>query len=511
MTTTYDHVIVGGGTTGCVLAARLSKDPSVNVLMIEAGPDYKTPEETPQDLRNAFAVSVDKHDWHYKAETYQGRMIDYARAKCTGGCSAVNGSIALRGLPADYNEWAEWGNTEWHFDKLLPYFKRVEDDPIDAPFHGKGGPLPIVRMKKEDCFHIQQAFVDACMANGEPFAADHNDPAATGVGPLPMNRRGDLRISTAIAYLTPDVRRRKNLTIMPDTLAVRLLFEGKRAVGVEIRKGRGAETIKGGTIHLTAGTVHNPPILWRSGVGPAAELQKLGVRPVLDLPGVGQNLIEHTLSLVALLPKPGVTDPKSPDVQMAVHYTAPGGPSGDMQIYCINKLGRERFPALPPGTADLLYATMVVLNRPNSRGHISITTTDPDAAPKIELNLNKDADDLRRIADGVRKCWKIAHTGEFWEKATGVAVLTQEIIDDDQKLKQYVRDTCATIWHPVGTCKMGPASDKAAVVDQKLKVHGAEGLRIADASIMPNHVSRNPLLTCVVIGEKLADDIQAGH
>ena len=233
--TTYDHVIVGGGTTGCVLAARLSKDPSANVLMIEAGPDYKTPEETPTDLRNAFAVSVDKHDWHYKAETYQGRMIDYARAKCTGGCSAVNGSIALRGLPADYNQWAEWGNTDWHWDKLLPYFKRVEDDPIDAPYHGKGGPLPIARMKKEDCWHIQQAFVDACMANGEPFAADHNEPTATGVGPLPMNRRGDLRISTAIAYLTPEVRRRKNLTILPDTLAVRILFEGKRAVGVEVR------------------------------------------------------------------------------------------------------------------------------------------------------------------------------------------------------------------------------------------------------------------------------------
>ena len=508
MSKKYDQIIAGGGSAGCVVAARLSEDPSVSVLVIEAGPDFPTVEQLPKDIHNAFAVSVQDHDCHYTAEAFPGRTIDYARGKCTGGCSAINGTIALRGLPSDYDEWAAWGNDEWSWDKLLPYFKKIESDPIGGPYHGTDGPIPIARNRREDAWHIQQAFVDACVANGFDWVEDHNAPDATGVGPIPMNRKGDLRVSSAVGYFTPEVRQRKNLTILDNTTTLKIVFEGKKAIGVEVRGADGkVETILGDHITVSAGTVNSPALLMRSGVGPADQLKALGIAVVHDNPAVGKNVKEHCLSLVALYPKEGVCSQDSTDVEMVVHYTAPGGPSGDMQIYCINKLGAERFPELK-GYDGLLYAPMIVLNRPASSGVISLTSADPDVQPKIELNLNSDPDDMRRMRAGVRKCWDIAHTGAFQEKSTGVAILTQEIIDDDAKLTEYVQKTCATIWHPVGSCKMGPAGDETAVVDQHLRVHGVENLRVADGSIFPNHVSRNPNLTVLVTGERCAEYIQ---
>jgi choline dehydrogenase len=506
----WDHIIVGTGSTGAVVAARLSEDPHRHVLALEAGPDYPTVQETPPDIRNAFTVSVDKHDWRYTAEAVPGRVIPYARGKVTGGCSAVNGSIVLRGLPSDYDEWAAAGCTGWGWRDILPYLKRIEDDPIDAPFHGKGGPIPVTRALPEELTTVQRAFTQACLANGFAPVADHNDPTASGVGPIPMNRRDNLRISTALAYLTPQVRRRTNLTIQPHTLVTRILFEGTKAIGVEVKTHGRLEKIFSEHVTLCAGAVHNPAILWRSGIGPKAKLLALGLPLVIDRPGVGENLIEHCQALVALIPRPGVLDPDSPDVQMLVHYTAPGGPANDMQLYCVNKLGRERFPELPPGASNLLYAVMICLNRPRSRGRIWLADTDPERQPHILLNLNTDPDDMRRMISGVRKCWDIANTGEFAALSQGVAVLTQAIVDDDRLLARYIDANCGTIWHPVGTCRMGPASDPMAVVDVKLRVHGAQNLCIADASVFYDHVSRNPLLTCLAIGERLAEWLIGG-
>ena len=509
MTTHYDHIVVGTGSTGAVVAARLSEDANLQVLALEAGPDYVTLEETPEDIRNAYAVSVDKHDWHYTAEATAGRIIPYARGKVTGGCSAINGSIALRGLPGDYDEWAGAGNEGWGWKDILPYLVKIEDDPITSPIHGKGGPIPIVRTPKEDLTAVQRAFVQACLANDFDEVFDHNEPESSGVGPLPMNRRGGLRVSTAISYLTSTVRRRKNLRIRAHAMVTRILFEGTKAVGVEVKDEGHWEKVYGSQITLCAGTVHNPAILWRSGVGPKNKLLALGVPVIADRPGIGENLVEHCQALVALLPKPGICDPASPDVQVVVHYTAPGGPFNDMQIYCVNKLGRERFPELPPGSCDLLYAAMICLNRPKSRGRIALTSLDPDVQPAISLNLNADPEDMRRMRHGVRRCWDIAKTGEFAAMSNGVAVLTQEIIDDDALLSQYIHGNCGTLWHPVGTCKMGPASDAMAVVDAHLRVHGLQNLRVADASIFPDHVSRNPNLTCIAIGERVAEWLKA--
>jgi choline dehydrogenase len=240
----------------------------------------------------------------------------------------------------------------------------------------------------------------------------------------------------------------------------------------------------------------------------------LGVDVVLDKPGVGQNLIEHQQIFVAFIPKEGVTNPTLPDVQLVVDYTATAAVEhfNDMQIYCVNKFGKERFPKLEEVLSDvgLLFSVMLVLNRAKSRGRMSLPSADPNAAPDVMLNCFDHPDDMARILEGLRKCWAIGNAPTIKEMSTGIAVLTQEIVDDDEQLTNYVAGNSATIWHPVGTCKMGPASDDQAVVDQHGKLHGSDNVWIADASIFPEHVSRNPNLTCMVIGERVAEWAKAG-
>ena len=512
----FDYIIAGGGNSGAAIAARLSEDPNTKVLLIEAGPHYRSLETIPKDIYSSRAVSVESHDWHYITDVIPGREFTYARGKLTGGCSSVNGTIALRGLEQDFRQWEALGNDGWGWADIAPLYSRIEND-IDhgfEPHHGVNGPIPIRRYQQDEYSPCVKAYRRTAMDLGYQWIPDHNHPAGQdGVGPIPMNRGDDgvLRVSSSVAYLLA-AQDRPNLTIMDKTMVNRVVFDGKKATGVEVINASGqSETRVGGEVIVSCGSINSPAVLLRSGIGPKDDLDRLGVSTVLGLQGVGSNLIDHSLAVVASYPKPGVVNDSDADVQVVIEYTASGSAHiNDMQIYCLGKLGAERFPGADP-SRGLMFGAGVVINRPESRGRVTIDSSDPSVQPRIDHRLNSHAEDLRKMVEGVRRGYQLLTNGALKEISDGIAVLNDEMIADTRTIEKYVTDRSATIWHACGTCKMGPASDNHAVVDSALKVHGVENLRVADCSIFPDHVSRNPMLTAYVVAEKCADMIKAGR
>jgi choline dehydrogenase-like flavoprotein len=498
---------VGAGSSGAVLAARLAEDPARRVLLIEAGPDYPSVEATPHDLRDSSWISVAHHDWGFKADAMKGREIEFPRGKVTGGSSAVNAALALRGVPADYDEWASLGNAEWAWPGVLPYFRKLEDDQDESgPLHGRGGPVPVRRWKPTELLPLQQAYLDAGQTLGFAAVKDHNHPDATGIGPWPMNQRDGVRVSTAIAYLLP-ARQRPNLTIRPHCLVNRVVLEGSRAAGVELESGGPTEVVRGARITLSAGAIASPAILLRSGIGPRADLEALGIVPALDLPGVGANLIDHPLASVAVVPRPGVCHKAQPVVQVGIRFTAPGSAEwNDMQLYMFSQADLTEIPAvLALVGAPVVFAVGATLQRPRSRGRISLISSDPRTQPLIELNYLDDPEDMRRMVEGVRLAWRVAQWPAIARHAERVAILTEEMVASDEVLQGYLQMAVSTLYHPVGTARMGPDGDPGAVVDQRGRLRGVDGLAVVDASIMPNVPRANTNLTCIMIGERAAD------
>lgn len=531
----FDYVIVGAGSAGCVLANRLSADSSSRVLLIEAGgrdsnPLLRVPILTGHWLRGR------RHNWCYETEPQpglDGRRVAWPRGKVLGGSSAINGMVYTRGLRSDYDTWAQAGLSGWSYDDVLPYFRRSEDrDRGEDEFHGAGGPLAVFRPESGN--PLFDAFLDASAQAGYPRTDDFNGEKQEGFGRYDFNIRGGRRNSSATAFLDP-ARTRPNLAIWTGCQASRIVLKDGAATGVELIRNGARETVTARReIVLSGGVVNSPQLLMLSGIGPADALRQHGIEVARDLPGVGRNLQDHVLARVqyACLQPVTLHDLRRPDraaaaVLRAVLFgTGPGAAfpllcggffrsrpeldAPDLQCHFLPGLSSGSLRLNPFGGRDTLdrhgFMANVYQLRPLSRGAITLRSADPSEPPAIQPNYLSEEADRRTLRDGVRALRRI-FAQPVLDEFRGEELSPGPETESDDQIDAWLRETAGTVFHPVGTCKMG--GDALAVVDGELRVRGIGGLRVADASVMPRITSSNTHAPTVMIAEKASDMIRA--
>jgi 5-(hydroxymethyl)furfural/furfural oxidase len=563
----YDTIIVGGGSAGSVLAHRLSARSAHKVLLLEAGQDTP-PGNEPATIRDSYSGTAyfdPRFHWtelkvttqivsHNNPEADRPPLRKYEQARVLGGGSSINGQLANRGAPTDYDEWEARGATGWSWKDVLPYFRKVERDlDFDGPFHGKDGRIPVRRIPQEHWTRHAQAFADACELSGLPFVPDQNGEFVEGYFPLTHSNQDEQRVSAAMGYLDRDTRKRANLTISTDTQVKELLFEGTRCVGVKALVGGREEEFRGREIVLSCGAIHSPAHLMRTGIGPVGHLRDMGIPVLMGLAGVGQRLMDHPSISLSCFVRRGarMNTHTRRHLHVGLRYSSglPGVPKGDMFVAVLTK---SAWHAVGAQIGSLL----TFVNKTYSEtGQVRLASRDPQAEPIVEFNLLSDRRDLDRLMSGFRKMAALQLSppleavtdnpfpASYSDRVRKIGVVNtknrvlttiaaammdgpaalrrymienfvvegftfEQVMSDDEAMEAFVRKAAIGVWHASCSCRMGRPDDPMAVVDTQGRVKGVQGLRVVDASIFPVVPCANTNFPTLMAAEKIADTMQ---